>query len=199
MKIKTINCGLLDTNCYILSEGTDAVIFDPDGEKEKIYSLLDGLTLRAVILTHGHFDHIGAVDDICRETGADLYINAEDAEMLEHTDKNAAFLLPGSDVVCTTPPKLFDGDNDMNFGDIHLKVIHTPGHTKGSSCFICGDILISGDTLFRSGIGRTDLYGGDTAEEFASIRKLFALEGDYTVYPGHGPKTTLKREKRGLI
>lgn len=199
MEIKTINCGLLDTNCYILSEGTDAVIFDPDGDENIILSYLNGLTLRAVILTHGHFDHIGAVDDICRKTGADLYINAEDEEMLEDPYKNASFLLPGSNVVCTTQPLLFDGDTHLYFGDIHLEVLHTPGHTKGSSCFISGDILISGDTLFRSGLGRTDLYGGSTEEEFASLRKLFALEGDYTVYPGHGPKTTLRREKRGLI
>ena len=199
MEIRTINCGLLGTNCYILTEGTDAVVFDPDGEKENIYSLLKGYDLRAVILTHGHFDHIGAVDDICRETGTDLYINVLDAEMLEDPHKNASFLLPESNIICTTPPKFFDGDNDMYFGDIHLKVLHTPGHTKGSSCFICGDILISGDTLFRSGIGRTDLYGGDTMEEYNSIRKLFALDRDYTVYPGHGLKTTLKKEKRGLI
>ena len=199
MEIKTINCGLLGTNCYILTEGTDAVVFDPDGEKDKIYSLLEGYDLRAAILTHGHFDHIGAVDDICRETGTDLYINVLDAEMLEDTHKNASFLLPESNIICTTTPKFFDGDNDMYFGDIHLSVLHTPGHTKGSSCFICGDILISGDTLFRSGIGRTDLYGGDTMEEYNSIRKLFALDHDYTVYPGHGPKTTLKKEKRGLI
>ncbi|MBR6506233.1 MAG: MBL fold metallo-hydrolase [Clostridia bacterium] len=199
MEIKTINCGLLGTNCYILTEGTDAVVFDPDGEKDKIYSLLEGYDLRAVILTHGHFDHIGAVDDICRETGTDLYINVLDAEMLEDPHKNASFLLPESNIICTTPPKFFDGDNEMYFGDIHLSVLHTPGHTKGSSCFICGDILISGDTLFRSGIGRTDLYGGDTMEEYNSIRKLFALDHDYTVYPGHGPKTTLKKEKRGLI
>ena len=199
MEIRTINCGLLGTNCYILTEGTDAVVFDPDGEKEKIYSLLKGYDLRAVILTHGHFDHIGAVDDICRETGTDLYINVLDAEMLEDPHKNASFLLPESNIICTTPPKFFDGDNDMYFGDIHLKVLHTPGHTKGSSSFICGDILISGDTLFRSGIGRTDLYGGDTMEEYNSIRKLFALDRDYTVYPGHGLKTTLKKEKRGLI
>ena len=199
MEIKTINCGLLGTNCYILTEGTDAVVFDPDGEKDKIYSLLEGYDLRAVILTHGHFDQIGAVDDICRETGTDLYINVLDAEMLEDPHKNASFLLPESNIICTTPPKFFDGDNEMYFGDIHLSVLHTPGHTKGSSCFICGDILISGDTLFRSGIGRTDLYGGDTMEEYNSIRKLFALDHDYTVYPGHGPKTTLKKEKRGLI
>lgn len=199
MEIKTINCGLLETNCYILSEGTDAVIFDPDGDENIILSYLNGLTLRAVILTHGHFDHIGAVDDICRKTGADMYINAEDEEMLEDPMKNASFLLPGSSIVCTTQPLLFDGDTHLYFGDIHLEVLHTPGHTKGSSCFISGDILISGDTLFRNGIGRTDLYGGNTEEEFSSIRKLFALEGDYTVYPGHGPNTTLKREKRGLI
>lgn len=199
MEIKTINCGLLDTNCYILSVGNDAVVFDPDGEKEKILDLLSGLTLRAVILTHGHFDHIGAVDCICLETGAKLYINAEDGEMLADPNKNASFLLPGSNVICSTTPLFFEGDAELHFGDIHLKVLHTPGHTKGSSCFICEDIIISGDTLFKSGIGRTDLYGGDTAEEFDSIRKLFALEGDYTVYPGHGPKTTLKKEKRTLI
>lgn len=199
MEIKTINCGLLGTNCYILTEGTDAVVFDPDGEKDKIYSLLEGYDLRAVILTHGHFDHIGAVDDICRETGTDLYINVLDAEMLEDPHKNASFLLPESNIICTTPPKFFDGDNEMYFGDIHLSVLHTPGHTKGSSCFICGDILISGDTLFRNGIGRTDLYGGDTATEYESISKLFRLAKDYTVFPGHGPKTSLRREQRGTF
>lgn len=190
---------MLDTNCYIIHNGKEAVIIDPADEKEKICSFLTGLELRAVILTHGHFDHIGAVDDICRETGAKLYINAEDEEMLADPRKNASFLLPGNETVCVTKPLLFDGDTDLYFGDIHLKALHTPGHTKGSSCFICEDMLISGDTLFRSGIGRTDLYGGDTAQEFASIQKLFALDSDYTVYPGHGGKTTLKREKRGII
>ena len=89
MKITTISCGLLETNCYILANGTDAVIFDPDGEWEEISPYLQDLNLRAVILTHGHFDHIGGVDIICEKTGAKLYINADDAEMLSDTKKNA--------------------------------------------------------------------------------------------------------------
>jgi glyoxylase-like metal-dependent hydrolase (beta-lactamase superfamily II) len=88
---------------------------------------------------------------------------------------------------------------DLCFGDLVIKTLHTPGHTKGSTCFICEDILISGDTLFKNGMGRTDLYGGNISELFSSLRKLFSLDNDYTVYPGHGQKTTLKKEKRGII
>jgi len=199
MEIITINCGMLDTNCYIIHDGNDAIVIDPADEAEKILTFLDGLQLRAVLLTHGHFDHIGAVDEICTKTNANLYINAEDEEMLEDPRKNASYLLPGFTVICNTTPRLFEGDTELYFANIHIKALHTPGHTKGSSCFICDNFLISGDTLFRSGIGRTDLYGGNTEEEFSSIRKLFSLEKDYTVYPGHGAKTTLGREKRGLI
>ena len=199
MKITTISCGLLETNCYILDNGTDAVMFDPDGEWEEISPYLQDLNLRAVILTHGHFDHIGGVDIICEKTGAKLYINAEDEEMLTDTKKNASHLLPNYNVVCNTTPLLFEGGAVLCFGDIIIKTLHTPGHTKGSTCFICEDIMISGDTLFKNGMGRTDLYGGNISELFSSLRKLFALDINYNVYPGHGPKTTLNKEKRGIV
>ncbi len=199
MEIKAINCGFLDTNCYILSDEECAVVFDPESEVEKIMSVIGSKKLMAVILTHGHFDHIGAVDEICNMTGAPLYIHTDDAEMLTDTRKNGSFLVPGLKVLCNTAPNTFTGGQTLTFGDICIEVVHTPGHTKGSCCFICGDYLISGDTLFKNGIGRTDLYGGNTAKEYESISMLFKLDKDYTVFPGHGPNTTLKRERRGIM
>ena len=199
MEIKTINCGFLETNCYIISDEDHTVVFDPESETEKIISAIGSKKLMAVILTHGHFDHIGDVDKLCSITKAPLYIHAVDAEMLTDTYKNGSFLIPGLKVTCNTPSNTFTHGDKFTFGSINIEVIHTPGHTKGSCCFVCGDYMISGDTLFRNGIGRTDLYGGDTATEYESISKLFRLAKDYTVFPGHGPKTTLKKEKRGLI
>ncbi len=200
MEIKSYETGFYGTNCHIIVSGDSAVMFDPDFtgeiEKEEIYRTFSEKELKAVILTHGHFDHIGSVDDVCSDNNVPVYIHEQDSEMLCSPHKNASYLLPNLSVTCRTKPITFKDKDVLEFGDISLTVMHTPGHSKGSSCFICDDAMIVRDTLFRDGMGRTDLYGGDTYTLFRSIEKIFALEKNYKLYCGHGPNTTILRERR---
>ncbi len=199
MEIKAFPCGMLGTNCYIVYDKNNCVIFDPDfafpSEYEMIREFLKDKKLHAVVLTHGHFDHIGSVDEVCSEYGVPLYIHEQDKEMLTDTRKNASFLLPDLSVRCKTDANTFNNEDVLRFGSVDFKVMHTPGHTKGSCCFIFEDFIISGDTLFKNGLGRTDLYGGSSEELYSSLRKLFSLEKNYKVYPGHDGSTTLDKER----
>lgn len=199
MKITTVNCGFLETNCYVISNDTCAILIDPAAEKQKIYSALNDKKILAVVLTHGHFDHIALADEICEENKVPLYIHVDDAEMLDDPRKNASYLIPGNHIVCKTAPTVFNGNDLLSFDDISFKVLHTPGHTKGSCCFVFDDFIITGDTLFKNGIGRTDLYGGSMTDEYNSIMTLFNFDKDYVLYPGHGASTSLFREKKHKI
>ncbi len=188
----------MPTNCYVLSDGEIAVIVDPGGGYGKISAYLkeNGLKPVAVLLTHGHFDHILDVHKWVKE-GVDVYIHEDEASCLFTPEDNISAMIG-----LTIPPvrtyKTFSGGDVLTFGKLSFKVIHTPGHTRGGCCFVLGDgSVLTGDTLMCETYGRTDFPGGSNEQIITSIKdKLFSLEGDRLIYPGHGDSTTLNHERR---
>lgn len=196
-ELKTFKVGLIDTNCYILinRQNKKAAIIDPGFLSRELLNFLEEENIKVwlILLTHGHFDHILGAPYF---KNISKYIHKNDQEMLQDYKKNAGYTanilnFENIDNLITVE----DGQNIDFFNDT-FKVIHTPGHTKGSSCFIFMDTLMfSGDTIFKEGVGRCDLYGGSSKEIKNSIKKIKALNKDYIIFPGHGEKTTLKDEK----
>lgn len=192
------NCivvGRIMTNCYIVADENtlDAVVIDPGDNSEKILKCIDsqGLKLKYIFLTHGHFDHVLAVDKVRAATGAECVIHKNDAELMEKPPRLLSFGATPRPADITVR-----GGEEFKVGALSFRWMHTPGHTPGSCCLICGDAMYSGDTLFEDDCGRCDLPGGDYQAMLGSLRTLAALEGDYNVYPGHDVSTTLERERR---
>ncbi len=200
MIIKKLEVGPIMANCFILGcESTkEAVVIDPGDDADRILMELakSDLKVKYLINTHGHFDHVGANKRMREVTGAKLGIHPDDEPMLGELSQSA--LMFGMSVE-NSPPADFllnDGD-DVTFGEITLKVIHTPGHSKGGICLYTKGHLFAGDTLFAGSIGRTDLPGGDYDALISSIKtKLLDLDEETTVYTGHGPETNIANEKR---
>jgi len=197
MKIIKIAIGSYQTNCYLVADEKSkaAFIIDPAGDLEQIKNLIDtkAYDLKYMILTHGHGDHIGAVEGLKKAYDPVLLIHEEDAEMLRDNQLNLTFRM-GEKIEIEADRTFRDGENLM-VGDLELKFIHTPGHSKGSACVLVNDTLFSGDTLFFNSIGRTDLYGGDRRAIIESIKnKLLILPEETKVYPGHGQATSIKNE-----
>lgn len=192
MNIKTIPVGQLETNCYVVvnEETLACVVIDPGDESNAIMDYIESNRLRceAIMLTHGHFDHVGAVNEILEQTGCALYINPRD-EGYEVGKSGMKFKMPEGG-------KYYDDGDIIVEAGLEFKVLATPGHTPGSVCLICGDALFTGDTLFRGSCGRADLPGGSMREEMRSLKKICELEGDYEVYPGHMDSSSLERERR---
>ena len=186
MNLKTLALGAYQTNCYLLSNDTEALVIDPGYEPDTILDSLEGLTLKAILLTHGHFDHVGAVKELVAETGCEVYIHAAESTM-------PPMMTAGSLYYTRT---YAEGDTIAPIAGAELKVLHTPGHTPGSVCLLWGQELFAGDTLFAGSCGRVDLPGGDPAQMMQSLNRLASLQADYRVHPGHGPSTTLSQEKR---
>ena len=200
MKILTYTLGVCAANCYLVydKKSGKACLIDAPEYDDEIMSVIssNGLTLEYIILTHGHFDHILGANKFRKKTDAKILVHEVEAEYLENPDKSLTSLYGGEIVSADILLK----DNDaLTIGDISLRVIHTPGHTKGSCCFVCERerVMFSGDTLFKSGIGRFDLYGGNYNTLMESLRKLKPIKENYTVYPGHGEKTMLDDEIGG--
>lgn len=205
MKIQKYSVGVWGTNCYFLLDesgeggGNCCAVVDPGDDGDAILRRLSSQALHcdAILLTHGHFDHMMALEQLRQATGAPVYIHEDDADLMTDDDLNAAKLLAG--VSCSPRPAdilLHDGDT-VKIGGESVCVMHTPGHTRGSVCYFVGgdgDIL-TGDTLFRDSIGRYDLPGGDFMTLLHSLGALASLEGEHKIYPGHGATSTLEREK----
>jgi hydroxyacylglutathione hydrolase len=193
--------GLLQCNCSVLGDEQtrEAIVVDPGDEVERIQTVLrqHGLTVKAIVITHGHIDHISGAQKLKVLTGAPVYMNSSDQELVDTLDKYASWLgVPTPEAVeVDTPTK--DGDTlHLNARDLHI--LHTPGHTQGSLClYIPAERkLLAGDTLFRGSVGRTDLPGGNTRQLLSSIKsKLLILPEDTLVTPGHGENTTIGMEK----
>ena len=198
MNVTYFSVGDLGTNCYIVYDDSGhAAIIDPGGDAQRILNTVKGknLTVDFILLTHAHFDHIMAAEELRDVTGAQLCVGEGDAPMLVDADLNlSAMVYPERAVELTPSRLLFEGDV-LRFGDTTLAVMETPGHTRGGVCYLGEDVLFSGDTLFAGSIGRTDLPGGDMSVLRRSLARLASLDGDLTVYPGHGEETTLAFEK----
>lgn len=197
MKILRLKSGPLRVNTYFLINEAEktAVVIDC-GENYKLVKQTEadyGVTIKAVLLTHAHFDHSGIAKKL-QDEGAKVYISALDAPKLLNDD-NLSMSFGRKFNYLTADLTFSDGDV-LDVEGISIKVIATPGHTDGSVCFIVGDAMFSGDTLFLECVGRTDFKSGNREDMVASVQKLFALSGDYNVYPGHDEFTTLEHERR---
>ncbi|HEY4602637.1 MAG TPA: MBL fold metallo-hydrolase [Cerasibacillus sp.] len=199
MKIKQMPLGPLGTNCYIVYKGDVALIIDPGGDEKEVISFIDQYQLKplAILLTHAHFDHIGAVGALRHLYDIDVYLGKDEQEWLENPHLNRSTLM-GMEIRTESPEHLLT-PGKLNIDDFSIDVLHTPGHSPGSSSFVFTDdeLVISGDVLFRHGVGRTDLPGGSFVQLQSSIlNHLYHLPDHFIVYPGHGPKTTIGEEKQ---
>ena len=200
MEVTKIEVGQLQTNCYVIHDkkSNEMLIVDPGADYKVIENVLKGLNgkLKYIVLTHAHGDHIGAVNEIIENyPDVKLLIHSDDALRLETPALNMSGMIFGYDISIIADEKLNDGDIIM-LGDEELKVIHTPGHSEGCICLLFDDELITGDTLFNGRIGRTDLIGGDYNEIINSIHsKILPLKDEIIVYPGHGPSSTIGKER----
>ncbi|GIP60310.1 MBL fold metallo-hydrolase [Paenibacillus sp. FSL W8-0186] len=200
LNIETFSLGPLETNAYLIrgKEEGKAIIVDPGMNPAPLIRRIEGLEIEAILLTHAHFDHIGGVDEIRRLKQCPVYLHSLESDWLTTPALNGS--LRWAEV---SPPiqsdaaeyELAEGQKLKLIGH-EFTVFHTPGHSPGSVSFLCGNDLFSGDVLFRMSVGRTDLPGGREADLYNSIRgKLYRLPDEVTVYPGHGPKTTIGFEK----
>jgi glyoxylase-like metal-dependent hydrolase (beta-lactamase superfamily II) len=198
--IKKLEVGPIMANCFILGceDTREAVVIDPGDDADRILMILakEKLTVKYLINTHGHFDHVGANRRMKEVTGAKLAIHPDDVPMLSELSRSAAsFGLSAEN--SPEPDRLLHDKDTVRFGNITLTVIHTPGHSRGGIALYTPGHLFAGDTLFAGSIGRTDLPGGDYDTLIAGIKqKLLVLPDDTVVYTGHGPETTIADEKR---
>jgi hydroxyacylglutathione hydrolase len=207
LQIKTIPLGSYQTNCYVAflqndgQKGTEGanpcLVIDPGNEPGFLLSYLKKQNLKplAVLLTHGHFDHIGAVDAVCEAYSVPLYAHEQEFAMLTDSYTNLSELTGAAIQLTTQPIPLPVAP--LQIQDFTISSIHTPGHTPGGACILVNNVLFSGDTLFAGSVGRTDFPGGNMATLVQSIETLFAkFPPNTTVYPGHGDSTTLQKEEQ---
>ena len=202
MFIKNLVVGPLQVNCFILADeiSKEALVVDPGDEPDRIIELLksNNLTVKYIICTHGHFDHVGAVTELKQQTGAKVLIHEEELEIYNAAKDMAAFW--GYDLDSLPEPDVLLQDGaDITVGNLRFKALHTPGHSPGGMCIYGEEIIITGDTVFAGSVGRTDFYGVDINKLKASFKKLMSLPENTKVLPGHGPETTISREKRENI
>ena len=191
MLVKTIPVGFIEANCYIVSneETLECVVIDPGDESNTILNYLEDnkLKCRAVLLTHGHYDHTGAALAVAGETGVPIYINEKDCAPKGSYDPMRFSLPEGGRF-------LSDGDV-LELAGMKFEIMETPGHTPGGVTIRCGEALFTGDTLFKGSCGRVDFAGGDMEQELQSLKRICSLPGNYEVYPGHMDSSTLEQER----
>ncbi|MCX7745557.1 MAG: MBL fold metallo-hydrolase [Clostridia bacterium] len=194
--------GMLDSNCYIVGEQGEVAVIDAGVEHKAVLEFLRSkdLKVKYIILTHGHADHIYYVDHLRKDTGAPVLIHEGDAEYLEDARLNGSWIL-WQEITFKHADELLKDKQVLEVGGLQLEIIHTPGHTPGSICILAQNNLITGDTLFKMSMGRTDLTGGNAQDMHLSLKKLMKLPDEILVYPGHGGHTTIgfERERNPFI
>lgn len=200
LNIRSFNLGPLQTNAYLLTGADPAkgIIIDPGMNPAPLVRAIQDIEIEAILLTHAHFDHVGGVDEIRKLKNCPVYLHALESDWLTSAKLNGSLMWPNVSPPMTTDPAEFDLDEGQTLELIGntFRVFHTPGHSPGSVSFLCGNDLFAGDVLFRLSVGRTDLPGGKERDLLDSIQnKLFKLDDDVTVHPGHGPKTRIGFER----
>lgn len=198
MLLRRMEVGSFAANCYLLAcdETREAVLIDPGAEARQILAMVEreNVTVRYIINTHGHVDHVGANEEVRKALGAEILIHEADGEMCKNPHTSLSAFIGKTKLA--EPDRLLKGGDQIAAGNLTLEVIETPGHTKGSVTLLADGRLFTGDTLFAGSIGRTDLPGGSFEEIIRSIKeKLLTFPDHTTVYPGHGPETTVGDEK----
>ena len=193
MLIQRLPVGNMEANCYVVADETtlDCAVIDPGDESNTILDYVEDrkLRVRAIFLTHGHFDHWGAANTVAEETGAPVWVHEADCA---GAGKSGMFVYPPAPEVTV---KHYKNGDILRVGELYFGVLETPGHSPGSVCLLCEDSLFTGDVLFRGTVGRTDLPGGDMNTLMKTLRRLAQLPENYDVYPGHMEVTTLDRER----
>lgn len=192
MEVTRLVCGIFQTNTYILEIDNKIIVFDPACKVDKLLPYLNGKELLAVLLTHGHFDHIKACDDLYKMFKVPIYIHEADIEMTKNKGWGRVFGLQAVHTISVPLVKL--KETKYKIGPFNFEVLFTPGHSKGSVCYLFDDCIFTGDTLFKLACGRSDLEGGDISELKSSLRMLKTLNPSLIVYPGHDEITNLEYE-----
>lgn len=198
MNIQMIPIGPAQANCYFITDSDMLVIIDPGDQGQKLVEIVNhsGMTPAAVLLTHGHFDHVGGVNALCAAfPGLPVYLHPEDEIYVTQPEIAYRSFLRGVPKNCLLNEKTRPTQDTLQFGELVFKVLHTPGHTRGSVCYLWEKVLFTGDTLFMGSCGRWDLFGGDELALRRSLRNLASLKENFTVYTGHGQSTTLAAER----
>jgi glyoxylase-like metal-dependent hydrolase (beta-lactamase superfamily II) len=199
MILKRLVLGPLQTNCYILWDKAtkEAAIFDPADNGTRIMDVVIeyDLSVKYIVLTHTHIDHVNALDYVKEQTGAEVVVHEDEKKCLNSDFDTMAFIVNSSAPRTKADITVLEGDT-LFLGDKELKILHTPGHTVGGVCYLCDGILFAGDTLFAGSIGRTDFPGGSFETLRNSIKRIYTLPDDTVLLSGHGGKTTVINEKR---
>ena len=193
MRVEFLCYGALMSNCYAIVSENECFVVDPGADADEISTVLEESKLipKGILLTHGHFDHAMNITPLSKKYNIPIYVHEKDADMLGSGEKNAYEMCYGKSINLGCADIMLKDNDEIALGNEKIKVLHTPGHSPGSVCFLAGDGLVSGDTIFATSVGRWDLYGGDLEALKLSILRLTRLAPDLTVYSGHGQPSRL--------